>query len=69
MRIKLQITVMFSVKFEKRWSRQMSSSGNEAWIQSDCVGNDVEFIFNINGIIGKCGVIVHVLPPEVHWTF
>ena len=65
----LQISVIFSVLFEKRWSHQMSSWENEVWIQSDCVGNVVEIFFKFNCSSGKCSVILQDLPPVVPLNF
>ena len=65
----LQISVMFNTLFEKRRSHQKSSRENKVWIQSDGVGNEVEFILEFNCSSGKCSVILRDVPPEVHPNF
>ena len=57
---------MFSLLFERRLSHQMSSLENKVLIQSDRVGDEVGFIFKFNCNSGKCSVILHDLPSEVH---
>ena len=47
----------------------MSSYENKVLIQSDRLGNEVEFIFKIKYGSGKSSVSLHDLPSKVHWFF